>query len=161
MSQPLHLRPYQPADFQQCIAIFASNTPPYFAPHEQAEFAEFLQKNSDPYFVVTTEDNTIIGCGGYYLYAAQPIAGLTWGMIANTHHGTGAGRFLLLVRLQQLCETTNVATVVIVTSQYTYRFFEKVGFVIETITPDGFGVGLDKYKMALHLRPGWCAANGY
>ena len=161
MSEPMHLRPYQPADFAQCLAIFDSNTPPYFAPHEQAEFAEFLQKSNDPYFVVTIAADRVIGCGGYYLYTAEPMAGLSWGMVANTYHGTGAGRFLLLARLQQLCQTTNAVAVVINTSQHTYGFFEKVGFVVDTITADGFAVGLDKYKMILHLRPDWCAANGY
>ena len=62
MNEPMHLRPYQPADFEQCLTIFDSNTPPYFAPHERAEFAEFLQQITDPYFVVVTAvDGTVIG----------------------------------------------------------------------------------------------------
>jgi hypothetical protein len=62
MNEPLHLRPYQPADFEQGLAIFDSNTPPYFAPNERAEFVEFLQQVTDPYFVVVTAaDGTVIG----------------------------------------------------------------------------------------------------
>ena len=35
------------------------------------------------------------------------------------------------------------------TSQKTYKFFEKFGFVVEKISKNGYGVGLDRYDMFL------------
>ncbi|MEZ4737035.1 MAG: hypothetical protein R3E79_58900 [Caldilineaceae bacterium] len=39
------------------------------------------------------------------------------------------------------------------TSQHSYGFFEKVGFVVESIVENGFAEGLHEYKMVLPLPP--------
>lgn len=162
----MELRLYQLTDFDHCLAAFDSNTPKYFAPHERADFAEFLQRmaapdSTDPYFVVIDDAGAVIGCGGYFLQQTQGAAGLSWGMVTRTAHGTGAGRFLLLARLQRICQETAADRVLLNTSQHTYGFFAKVGFVVDKITEDGFGPGLHDYAMTLVLRPGWCTAHGY
>lgn len=169
MTTILRLRRYRPTDFAHCLAIFDSNTPKYFAEHERAEFAQFIQTTTEPYFVVTpaadeaskNEGAPIIGCGGYFLRGNGEDAGLSWGMVANGYHGTGVGRFLLMARLGQICQETRAKRVVLNTSQYTYGFFAKVGFVVNTITKDGFGPGLDDVEMTLDLQTGWCAERGY
>jgi hypothetical protein len=170
MTDILCLRSYCATDFVQCIAIFDSNTPKYFAPHERADFAQFIQTTTDPYFVVTLVADRkgegegaeqIIGCGGYFLRNGGTVAGFSWGMVANDHHGTGAGRFLMMARLQRICQGTAAQSVVLNTSQHTYGFFAKVGFVVGKITKDGFAPGLDDYEMTLDLQGGWCAERGY
>ncbi|SVC90586.1 uncharacterized protein METZ01_LOCUS343440, partial [marine metagenome] len=35
------------------------------------------------------------------------------------------------------------------TSQHTYRFFEKFGFIVKQISKNGYGERLDKYDMIL------------
>jgi len=162
----MELRLYQATDFDHCLAIFDSNTPTYFAPHERAEFVDFLQRVTapdftDPYFVVTDAAGVVIGCGGYFLQQPQGTAGLSWGMVSRSAHGTGVGRFLLLARLQRICQETTADRVLLNTSQHTYGFFAKVGFVVDKITEHGFGTGIHDYAMTLRLRPGWCSANGY
>lgn len=147
----MNIRTYQTADYAGCLAIFDSNVPQFFAPHERAEFAEFLAKSTDPYFVVVDERDRIIGCGGYYLNRSHATAGLTWGMVASRLHRQGVGRFLLLARLQRIAQEPTVTTVFINTSQHSYGFFAKVGFVVAAIIENGFAEGLDEYKMALQL----------
>ena len=170
MNPSMQLRRYRATDFAPCLSIFDSNMPKYFLPHERAEFADFIQSTTEPYFVVTlhgatasgaSNEETVIGCGGYFLRDEQTAAGLSWGMVANQHHGSGAGRFLLMARLQRICQETTAERLVLNTSQHTYGFFAKVGFVVDMITKDGFGPGLDDYQMTLHLQPNWCVAQGY
>lgn len=147
----MNLRSYRAADDEGCLAVFDSNVPKFFAPHERAEFAAFLAQSSDPYFVVTDEQGQIVGCGGYYIMPERAAAGLTWGMVYNHLHRQGVGRFLLLARLQRICQEPAVTSVLINTSQHSYGFFEKVGFGVEAIVENGFAEGLDEYKMVLQL----------
>ena len=147
----MKLRTYQAADYSGCLAVFDSNVPKFFAPHERAEFAVFLAQSSDPYFVVTDEQGQVIGCGGYYINHARAAAGLTWGMVSRGRHRQGIGRFLLLARLQRIGQEPAVTSVLINTSQHSYGFFEKMGFVVEAIGENGFAEGLDAYKMVLRL----------
>ncbi|MCB0063254.1 MAG: GNAT family N-acetyltransferase, partial [Caldilineaceae bacterium] len=115
MTADLRLRRYRPTDFAPCLAIFDSNTPKYFAAHERADFAQFLQTTTEPYFVVTRDADRqgeskateqIIGCGGYFLRDGGTVAGFSWGMVAHEYHGIGAGRFLMMARLQRICQET-------------------------------------------------------
>lgn len=147
----MNLRSYQAADYNGCLAVFDSNVPKFFAPHERAEFAAFLVNYTDPYFVVTDAREQIIGCGGYYVNQARAAAGLTWGMIDSRLHRQGIGRFLLLARLQRIAQEPMVTSVFINTSQHSCGFFAKVGFVVESIVKNGFAEGLDEYKMVLQL----------
>ncbi len=77
------------AEKEACLAIFNSNTPPFFAPHEREEFAQFLDTLSGPYFVVE-HNGQVIGCGGFFLIPNTPAVVLTWGMVA----GRGMARAL-------------------------------------------------------------------
>lgn len=149
----MELRSYQALDDADCLAVFDSNVPTFFAPHERAEFAEFLAQSTDPYFVVVDAQGQVIGCGGYYIMHERAAAGLTWGMVYNHRHRQGVGRFLLIARLQRICQEPAVTHVLINTSQHSYGFFAKVGFVVEAIVENGFAEGLDEYKMRLHLTP--------
>ena len=149
----MKLRTYQAADYSGCLAVFDSNVPKFFAPHERAEFAAFLATSTDPYFVVVDDQELVIGCGGYYFNPERAAAGLTWGMVNRSLHRQGIGRFLLLARLQRIAQELAVTSVFINTSQHSYGFFAKVGFVVEAIVENGFAEGLDEYKMTLLLTP--------
>ena len=105
----MKLREYAQADKEACLAIFDSNTPPFFAPHEREEFARFLETSSDPYFVVE-HDGEVVGCGGILLIPNTPVAILTWGMVARARHRAGIGRRLLVERLHRLCQLPGCAS---------------------------------------------------
>lgn len=144
------IRPYDPQDRAACLAIMASNIPAFFAPEEKDEFAAFLDNAEHPYLVLEFKGQ-IVGCGGYMINQARMEAGLNWGMIHDAFHGRGLGRWLLNARLDAIRESGQVARVVIDTSQHSAPFFARFGFVETTITPNGYGPGLDQVDMTLAL----------
>lgn len=143
----MQLRTYTADDKSACLAIFDSNTPPYFGEHERDEFASFLDQSNSPYFVVTDQDEHVIACGGFWHIVDTPVAILTWGMVNRSQHQQRIGSFLLTERLEHIKADPSISIVKIVTSQYTYGFFEQAGFVITEIVEHGFGPNLHKYHM--------------
>ena len=156
----MELRAYTGADRAVCLAIFDSNLPAFFAQHERDEFARFLDtQQTAPYFVVETDgDGQVVACGGYFRLPHVPAAVLTWGMVARDHQKQGIGRFLLLRRLQRLCQAGGVTLVKLQTSQHTCGFFAKYGFVTEKIIEDGYVPGLHLYNMGLRLDEARCSS---
>jgi ribosomal-protein-alanine N-acetyltransferase len=149
------IRPFEARDKAACLAIFDSNTPKYFAPHERDEFIEFLNEPECTYFVIA-DGAEILGCGGYWVSDDGSRAIMCWGMVANDKHSTGLGKWLLLYRWKIICEVAPGALLEINTSQHTYGFFEKLGLMVTTITQNGYGEGIDRYDMRLKLNATEC-----
>jgi GNAT superfamily N-acetyltransferase len=146
----VELLTYDPTHKAACLAIFDANTPAFFAPHERAEFVEFLDNDADPYFVVA-DAGAVVACGGYFVIPTTPAAVLTWGMVDWARHRQGIGWFLLLARLQRLCHEPRIKVVKLQTSQHSAGFFERAGFAVQTITEDGYAPGMHQYNMGLVL----------
>jgi ribosomal protein S18 acetylase RimI-like enzyme len=72
-------------------------------------------------------------------------------MVHNQYHSTGLGKRLLLERLNRITQHLEVTFIRLDTSQYTFGFFEKLGFVTQKITLSGYWPGLDRYDMKLSL----------
>jgi ribosomal protein S18 acetylase RimI-like enzyme len=144
---PYRLREYTPADRDACLAVFASNTPTFFREHEQARFADFLDRMPCPYFVVEDEDGRVIGCGGY----APRRGTLCYGMVSRHLHRQGVGMFLLRERLRHWFKGQGPVVVRVNTSQHASGFFERAGFLTTRVVPDGYAPGLDRYEMELPL----------
>lgn len=146
------IRPYTEADENGCLEVFGSNVPKYFSEGERAEYLAFLRDPEDrgTYFVME-RGGEIVGCGGYYIKSDGKGGGLTWGMVRRELHGTGLGKRLLLERLFRLAQTPGLESIALDTSQHTFGFFEKLGFVTQKITPNGYWDGLDRYDMKLSL----------
>ena len=148
------LRDYTPQDKTACLELFDSNLDPYFMPHEREQFSRFLDNKVGEYFVVE-EEGVIVGCGGIATTPETGEGNLTWGMINRGKHGQGIGRFLTEGRLARLRQIPGLKTVAIQTSQHTVGFYTRYGFEVKEIVRDGFGPGLDNYKMTLFLnQPG-------
>lgn len=157
----MKLRDYRPNDKAACLAIFDSNIPQFFARHERLEFDAFLNAPLCTYFVIEADNAPfpapIIGCGGYHYDPETSKAILCWGMVARAHHKTGVGKALLVGRLMKLCaESDGAAVLRLNTSQHTYGFFEKFGFVVTRIVEHGFAPGLHEYDMELRMTPDYC-----
>lgn len=146
----MQIRPYVAGDKSACLAIFDSNSPKYFAPHERDEFIDFLDKPTCTYYVIE-DGSDILGCGGYWVSDDGSRAVMCWGMIANDRHGTGLGKWLLLYRWKIICQTAPGAMLEINTSQHTYGFFEKLSLKVTEITKNGYGENIDRYDMRLKL----------
>jgi ribosomal protein S18 acetylase RimI-like enzyme len=146
-------RPYNPDDFSACLSIFDSNVPTFFAPEERAEFCDFLNEINltvTPYLVFT-RNGLVVACGGLTIEAGARRVSLSWGMISRALHRQGLGTRLAQDRLVLARSLPGIGMMVLATSQHTYGFYEGLGFTVSKMTPDGFGAGLDRYDMELHL----------
>lgn len=48
----MKIRPYIPEDKDKLLQIIRTNTPTYFAPEEEADFADYLERERKEYFVI-------------------------------------------------------------------------------------------------------------
>jgi GNAT superfamily N-acetyltransferase len=144
--QNYHARDFVFSDRSACLAIFDGNCPPYFALEERVLFDDFLAAPPCPYVVLVDDLGVIVGCGGFDTNAGEGNASLCWGMVARELHGQGVGQILLELRLERIAQY-GISEVLIETSQHTARFFQKSGFNTVAVTPDGFGPGVDCYRM--------------
>ena len=151
------IRPYTPADKPGCISAFKSNMPRFFAPAELEDYSQWLdsltarqapEAGIDNYFVAEDNDR-VVGCGGFYLDREKQEATMAWGLISNEHHKKGWGRELFMYRLNVIRSLCVRCRVILDTTQYSFSFFEKIGFGVVKITRDFYGEGLDRYDMEL------------
>ncbi|WP_083572309.1 GNAT family N-acetyltransferase [Flavobacterium johnsoniae] len=140
---------YTPLFKENCIEIFKSNLPKFFAPEELELFKSFLDQDTEDHYYVIMEDNRAVGCGGIFLDKKTDEAGLSWGMVHNAYHLKGIGKILTEYRINLLKKLYPSKTYKIDTSQHTAGFYEKKGFRTVTIIPDGFGKGIDQYVMKM------------
>ena len=144
----LFFRRYTEQDRPACLSVFASNVPRYFREHEQADFESYIGDSGEPFFVIESS-GSIVGCGGYAIPAEGTIADLCWGMIAQGHHGTRLGEYLLLGRLAAIVTEPGITGVRLGTCQLTQGFFQRYGFEIRHTQHDGIAAGLDEVEMFL------------
>lgn len=146
-------RPFISADRLACLSIFDSNAPPFFAPEEHVEFCEHLENLDDietPYIVLVRGD-VVVACGGLTVDMTCQKALLVWGMVERELHGIGLGSILTQARLTLARAKPDLTKIKLSTSQHTNGFYERFGFALSKITPNGFGPGLDRLDMTLEL----------
>ena len=151
MSQKI--KKYSTSDFDQCVYIFKSNVPEYFAKDELSDFQKYLKNISkikdgwnDSFFILN-RDKKIVGCAGLGINKSKKIATLSWGMVARNYHGKGIGSQLTKYRLNLLQSYKLDLKISLDTSQHSYLFYEKFGFKMVDIEHDGYEKGMHKYNM--------------
>lgn len=148
----LDVREYRPTDLDGCVEVLESNVPEFFRDHERSEYREFLADLPGPYLVVSDGRDRIVACGGYAA-STRAVVDLCWGMVRRDLHGQGLGRMLTKARLDRALADPSVESVALSTSQLTTGFYERLGFRIVEVRPDGYGPGLDRCDMRLDLTP--------
>ncbi|MBB5235246.1 GNAT family N-acetyltransferase [Deinococcus budaensis] len=150
------VRPFTSTDREACLALFDSNVPGFFAPHERAEFETWLGQPFDSgefgeYFVLE-DTGRVVACGGVWLDLARPerSAGLSWGMVAREAHRRGYGSKLLAFRLERLREL-GAREAHLDTTPQSASFFARFGFREVGRVPGGYGPGLDRVDMVAEL----------
>lgn len=98
-------------------------------------------------FFIAELDNKIVACGGYYIPRAEERANMVWGMVYNDEHRKGVGRKLIEFRINQIQELYPNYIISLDTTQHSFQFFEKNGFIITKITKDFYAKGLHRYDM--------------
>jgi hypothetical protein len=147
----MRLRDYRPDDRAACLAVFASNVPTFFAAHEEADFARFLDRLPGPYLVLEGADGAVIGCGGHAVRPETGLATLCWGMVRRDAHRRGLGRYLLLARLAAIARVSEAKVVRVNTSQHSAGFFARLGLSLTLVQPDGHVPGIDLHRLELAL----------
>jgi [ribosomal protein S18]-alanine N-acetyltransferase len=153
----MKIRQYEINDRKQCLELFKSNTPLFFDPTELPDFEIWLNGQDEgrlaykqtevEYFFVAELDNRIVACGGYYIPRAERRANMVWGMVHNEEHRKGVGSKLMEFRIQQIQAFYPNNLISLDTTQHSFQFFEKIGFIITKITNDYYAKGLHRYDM--------------
>jgi ribosomal protein S18 acetylase RimI-like enzyme len=140
------IRPYNVADKEQLVAIFKLNTPKYFDPKEVKDFEEYLDQYSDTYLTIE-HNNKIVGGTGYYVNDSKKSGHITWIFVHPGSAGLGIGKQAVEYCLAILKANPAVEKLVVSTSQFAYRFFEKFGYQLIQTEKDYWAQGLDLYLM--------------
>lgn len=147
------IKKYSTSDYDQCVNIFKSNIPEYFAKDELSDFQDYIKNISKTkdgwtdFFYILKRDKKIVGCAGLGLNKSKKIATLSWGMVDKNYHRNGIGTQLTNYRLNLLQSYKLDLKIRLDTSQHSYLFYEKFGFKIEDIEKDGYEKGMHKYYM--------------
>jgi predicted GNAT family N-acyltransferase len=72
-------------------------------------------------------------------------------MVHAGSHFRGIGKRLLVARLKLLSQQAGLTAVTIGTTPAVTGFFEKFGFTISNVEPNGYGPSLDHVEMILTL----------
>jgi N-acetylglutamate synthase-like GNAT family acetyltransferase len=152
----ISILPYTALHRQGCMNAFLSNTPKFFTREEVDQFTEWLDylegaiqlyEGEDNHYFVVLHNDKVIGCGGFGYSPAKDQATLAWGLVHSDYHKQHVGSALLSFRLKKIADLYPTATVLLDTTQFSYPFFERHGFVIEKITKDSYAPGMDRYDM--------------
>ncbi len=155
------IRNYLPSDDLRIREILISNIPNgYFVMDDMNMLNNWLTAQNkgvvayppavaDHFYVLETDK--IIGCAGFYVMDEEKRAHFTWGMVDGSLHNSGYGKTLFQYRVDKVKELYPGFKITLGTSQYTYKYFEKFGMKVESITPNGFGNNYDRYYMSLEV----------
>jgi len=146
MSIKITIRPYTVADKEDLFKIFRLNTPEYFDPKEEKEFAEYIEHRSDTYLVIEHHE-LIVGGVGYEFRDSDRSGRINWIFIHPQYSGLGLGRQAVEHCLKILRANPAVEVLIVRTSQWAYQFFEKCGYKLMDTTKDYWAPGLDLYLM--------------
>jgi predicted GNAT family N-acyltransferase len=151
------IRDYQPGDRAACIEIFNSNVPKFFTTEELTYFETWLNGQDAgevaysnaraEYYYVAELEGKIVGCGGFYIAREEHVARMAWGMVENSLHKNGYGKELLAYRFKAIEKLYPECEISLDTSQHSYQFFEKSGFVTTKVQKDFYTLGMDRYDM--------------
>ncbi|WP_347159648.1 GNAT family N-acetyltransferase [Pontibacter chitinilyticus] len=144
------IRPFRKDDTGQLLELLRLNTPLYFAPSEEADLAEYLDKYAESYFVVE-EGGKVIGAGGINYFLASGEARISWDILHPAYQGKGIGKQLLHYRIVLIKTNPAIRLVIVRTSQLVYKFYEKAGFRLEKVQKDFWAKGYDLYQLHLPL----------
>jgi ribosomal-protein-alanine N-acetyltransferase len=146
MIENLKIRAYHPNDKPKLLGLLKLNVPVYFAESEINDLDEYLENHIEQYFVIEFE-NSIIGAGGINIEDNNSTGKISWDFIDPKFQGQGAGRKLLAYRIDLLKSIKSIENITVRTSQLTYLFYEKSGFVLKKVAKDYWAKGFDLYEM--------------
>lgn len=135
----MEIRPYRHTDRDACLSLFNSNVGEFF--HEvERQGLESLLNAPPPGYVVAEHDGKVVGCGGHV------DARIVWLIVHRDLQGQGLGRYLMLYLLRE-AGRLGASAITLGTIPKVTGFYEKLGFRIVSIEPDGYAPGFDRVEM--------------
>ena len=145
------IREYSESDKPAVIKLLQLNSPEYFDPSEAVDFTDYLDNYREDYFVVLRKSK-IVGAGGINYFTDEKTARISWDMIHPEYQGEGVGKELIQYRIGLIkASSKNIELIVVRTSQLTYKFYKKMGFVLDKIEKDFWAKDFDLYQMMLKI----------
>ncbi|SJN43464.1 Ribosomal-protein-S18p-alanine acetyltransferase [Sphingobacterium faecium PCAi_F2.5] len=124
------------------------NIPAYFAQDEMEDLKYYLDFEIEQYFVLEAEGK-IVACGGINLELEERRGVISWDIVLPSEQGKGYGRKLLEHRIAILKSMPDIDRITVRTSQLTYLFYQKNGFILNQIVKDYWAKDFDLYSMEL------------
>jgi len=143
------IREYSESDKPEVVKLLQFNTPEYFDPSEEIEFIDYLDNKIEDYFVVL-RNSKIVGAGGINYFPDESMSRISWDMIHPDYQGKGVGKELTQYRIDLIkASSKNIELIVVRTTQLTYKFYKKMGFVLDKIEKDYWAKDFDLYQMKM------------
>lgn len=154
MPSGLTYRKYEAQDLERLRTMFFSNIPPYFDESEWPLFEKFLANDlgKNWFYEVAVHEDRIVGAGGIGLKPDGTV-NMAWGLLDRAEHKKGFGRELLEHRLDWAERVFPGIPISVTTSQHTYGFFERLGFIVTEFKEDFWATGLHLYRMIRYKDP--------
>ena len=146
MRDAILIRKFKAEDKAQLLEILTENTPKYFAESEIADYANYLEKEIQDYFIAQLDDKIIAGAGINY-DKEKHLAKISWDIVSPAFHKQGIGSLLLAHRLQHISMKKDIKNIIVRTSQLAHQFYLKKGFKLLETHKDYWAKGFDMYKM--------------
>jgi N-acetylglutamate synthase-like GNAT family acetyltransferase len=140
------IRSFNIDDKEKLADIFKLNVPKYFAANEIHDFEQYLSQYGETYLTIEHEGK-IIGGTGYYVNTSDNSGRITWIFFHPDAKGGGSGKKAVEYCISILRADTRVNKLVVTTSQFAFKFFEKFGYETVKIEKEYWGAGLDLYLM--------------
>jgi GNAT superfamily N-acetyltransferase len=148
MTPSASFRPYSSADREACLAIFDENCPTFFAPNERADYMGFLEAVPDRYEVCEVAGRVVAAFG--LIDDGRQGVDLNWIWLDPVSQGVGIGSSIMK-RVISLGRASQCFLIKIAASHKSAPFFAKFGAIATVHTEDGWGPGMDRVDMELHL----------
>jgi len=142
------IRAYELKDREIVLSVMQENIPTYFAQDEQEDLKYYLDFEIEQYFVLEA-DGQIVACGGINLEPEERSGVISWDIVRPAEQGKGHGRKLLEHRIAILKSMPDIDRITVRTSQLTYLFYQRNGFVLNQIVKDYWAKDFDLYSMEL------------
>ena len=146
MTNLVLIREYEPNDKNEVISLFRLNTPEYFTNDEEKDLNIYLELKRELYYVLLF-DQKLVGCGGINFADNNTTAKISWDIFHPSYHGKYLGTKLLKYRINKLNSIEGIKRIIVRTSQFAYKFYEKQGFELFEVKKDYWADGFDLYNM--------------
>ncbi len=150
-TEELIFESYEASYFEDCLELFDLNCPSSFAPNERGDFESFLSSPPGCYKLGLSQGK-LVAAFGMEIDDRRGRARITWIMVSPNAKGLGAGS-KMMHHAKQMLEDQRVDIIDIAASHLSEPFFSKFGATRVGFENDGWGEGMHRVDMELHLHP--------